>query len=101
MYGNHQLVLSSTTIANPIGLYTVPSEGIVYKVLVYNGAGCVDSAAVKVKVFATLSMVFIAPMHLHPMQTDAMTYYDLLLPVFIILISLLYTTAGDRWYFQQ
>ncbi len=51
--------LSSTTIANPIGLYTVPSEGIVYKVLVYNGAGCVDSAAVKVKVFATLPMVFV------------------------------------------
>ncbi|MFT3826323.1 MAG: gliding motility-associated C-terminal domain-containing protein [Chitinophagaceae bacterium] len=51
--------LSRTNIANPVGLYTAPSEGIVYKVLVYNEAGCVDSASVRVKVFNTLPMVFV------------------------------------------
>jgi gliding motility-associated-like protein len=51
--------LSATNVANPIGLYTAPSEGIRYKVLVYNEAGCADSSYVTVKVFATGPTVFV------------------------------------------
>jgi gliding motility-associated-like protein len=51
--------LSSTNIANPIALYTLPSEGIHYKVLAYNEAGCVDSASLTIKVFKTLPSVFV------------------------------------------
>ena len=51
--------LSATNIANPIALYTAPSEGIFYTVLVYNEAGCVDSASLTVKVFKTMPEVFV------------------------------------------
>ena len=51
--------LSATNIANPLALYSASSEGIYYKVLVYNEAGCVDSASLTVKVFKTMPSVFV------------------------------------------
>ncbi|TKK65962.1 T9SS type B sorting domain-containing protein [Ilyomonas limi] len=51
--------LSDAGIANPLALYSSPSEGIRYKVYVYNEAGCVDSASLTVKVFGTLPTVFV------------------------------------------
>lgn len=51
--------LSATDIANPVAVYAAPSEGIRYTVLVYNEAGCVDSASLTVKVFNTLPTVFV------------------------------------------
>lgn len=51
--------LSATNIANPTALYTTPSEGILYRVLAYNEAGCVDSASLTVKVFSTMPEVFV------------------------------------------
>jgi gliding motility-associated-like protein len=51
--------LSATNIANPTALYTAPSEGILYTVLAYNEAGCVDSASLTVKVFSTMPEVFV------------------------------------------
>lgn len=51
--------LSNDGIANPVALYSYPSAGISYKVLVYNEAGCVDSAFIKVKVFQTPPSVFV------------------------------------------
>lgn len=53
------LGLSATNIANPVAVYTAPSEGIRYKVLVYNEAGCADSSYLTVKVFATGPTVFV------------------------------------------
>ncbi|OQP45669.1 gliding motility-associated C-terminal domain-containing protein [Niastella populi] len=51
--------LSNTAIANPVAVYSTPSTGIPYKVMVYNEAGCVDSAYIKVKVFQTMPSVFV------------------------------------------
>lgn len=51
--------LSATDIANPVAGYSLPSEGIRYKVIVYNEAGCADSAYFNVKVFATKPLIFV------------------------------------------
>ena len=51
--------LSSTTIADPVALHYEPTDGIKYKAIVYNEAGCKDSAYVTVKVFKTLPSVFV------------------------------------------
>jgi gliding motility-associated-like protein len=51
--------LSATDIADPVALFPYPSEGIRYQVLVYNEAGCVDSAHISVKVFGTEPSVFV------------------------------------------
>jgi gliding motility-associated-like protein len=51
--------LSSSTISNPVAVFYEPSEGIRYKLNVYNAAGCVDSAYITIKVFATLPTVFV------------------------------------------
>ena len=53
------IALSADNVNNPIALYTSPSEGIQYKVLVFNEAGCADSAYINVKVFATKPMIFV------------------------------------------
>jgi gliding motility-associated-like protein len=51
--------LSNATIANPVAVYNAPSTGIAYKVYVYNEAGCVDSASLRVKIFQTPPSVFV------------------------------------------
>ena len=53
------LALSSANIANPIAVFTEASDGMQYKVEVYNVAGCYDSAFIKIKVYATRPTVFI------------------------------------------
>jgi len=51
--------LSANDIANPVGLYNYPSSGILYKLYVYNEAGCLDSAFTTVKVFDTKPSIFV------------------------------------------
>jgi gliding motility-associated-like protein len=51
--------LSSTIIAAPIAVFNAESDGIRYKVLVFDDAHCADSAFVFVKIFRTLPIVFI------------------------------------------
>lgn len=51
--------LSDVTIDKPVITYHESTTGIQYKVLVYNEAGCADSAFVKVKVFETMPSVFV------------------------------------------
>jgi len=51
--------LSNAGISNPVALYTMPDEGIHYTVFVYNEAGCVDTASLTVKVYATSPTVFV------------------------------------------
>jgi gliding motility-associated-like protein len=51
--------LSSTDVANPVGVYEAPVDAIRYRVLVYDEAGCVDSAGITVRVFKTGPEVFV------------------------------------------
>lgn len=51
--------LSATNIPNPIASYLSSSNGIDYKLVVLNEAGCMDSATLRVKVFQTLPAVFV------------------------------------------
>ncbi|MEP6594856.1 MAG: PKD domain-containing protein, partial [Ginsengibacter sp.] len=45
--------LSSVNIGNPVARYNEASEGLRYNVVVYNEAGCTDTASINIKVFAT------------------------------------------------
>ena len=51
--------LSATDVSDPLATYSAPNEGIKYKVVIFNEAGCADSAYVNVKVFGTDAMVFV------------------------------------------
>lgn len=51
--------LSDPNIANPVAVYNSPSPGIPYTCYVFNEAGCVDSASLRVKIFQTPPTVFI------------------------------------------
>ena len=51
--------LSSTTIANPIGVYGPETDSVKYKLVVTDAAGCPDSAFVTVYVFKTNPYVFV------------------------------------------
>ncbi|HEU4608973.1 MAG TPA: PKD domain-containing protein, partial [Chitinophagaceae bacterium] len=51
--------LSSATISNPVAVFNEASEGLLYKVLVFNEAGCVDSDFLHIKVYQTDPTVFI------------------------------------------
>lgn len=51
--------LSASNIANPIATINYPSDGLRYKVLVYNEAECVDSAFLKLKIFKSQPTVFV------------------------------------------
>lgn len=51
--------LSATDIPNPIATFYTPSNAVVYKVLVYNEADCVDSAFLSIKVFKTRPSIFV------------------------------------------
>ena len=53
------IALSSANIANPMAIFNEPSDGIRYKVNVYNSVGCYDSAFIVIKIFATLPVVFV------------------------------------------
>jgi gliding motility-associated-like protein len=51
--------LSDPFVANPSIIFRESTAGVRYKVLVYNEAGCVDSAFVRVKVFETMPSIFV------------------------------------------
>ena len=51
--------LSSTDVPNPVGIYDEAIDAIRYQVLVYDEAGCVDSASILVRVFKTGPEVFV------------------------------------------
>ena len=87
------LGLSSVTIYNPVGLYTAASAGIQYKVLVYNEAGCVDSAYIKVKVYKTLPSVFVP----NAFTPNADGHNELLRPIAVGIRSLEYFRIYNRW----
>lgn len=51
--------LSATNIANPVAFFAEPYNLLRYMVLVYNEAGCRDSAFLTLKVYSTLPTVFV------------------------------------------
>ncbi|MBC7947919.1 MAG: gliding motility-associated C-terminal domain-containing protein [Chitinophagaceae bacterium] len=51
--------LNDPFIKNPIGIYAPEIDSVRYTVLVYNEAGCFDSAFIKVTVFKTVPYVFV------------------------------------------
>jgi gliding motility-associated-like protein len=85
--------LSNQVIANPVANYSTPSTGIVYKVLVYNEAGCVDSAFLKVKVFQTMPTVFV-PNAFTPNRDGR---NDLLRPIAVGMARIDYFQIFNRW----
>lgn len=85
--------LSNTTIANPVALYSTPATGISYKVMVYNEAGCADSAYIKVKVFQTMPSVFVP----NAFTPDHDGKNDLLRPVAVGMAHIDYFRIFNRW----
>ncbi len=51
--------ISNAAIPDPVILFTQPTEAIQYTVVGYNDAGCSDSLAFTIKVFATVPSVFV------------------------------------------
>jgi len=85
--------LSDAAIANPVALYTTPFESLGYKVMVYNEAGCKDSAYLNVTVFKILPTVFV-PGAFTP-NGDGRN--DLLRPVAAGMKQVEYFKVFNRW----
>src|SRR5688572_7706493 len=85
--------LSDATIANPVAIFTEPFDGIPYKVQVFNSAGCVDTAIVNIKVFATLPTVFV-PSAFTP-NNDGRN--DVLRPVAVGMQQIQFFQVYNRW----
>jgi len=85
--------LSSFDISNPVVRFNEPSEGLQYTVFVYNEAGCVDSAFIKIKVFATLPSVFV-PNAFTP-NNDGKN--DILRPIAAGMKNIEYFSVYNRW----
>ena len=85
--------LSNPGIANPTAIYSTPSAGVAYKVLVYNEANCVDSAYIKVKIFQTVPTVFV-PNAFTP-NSDGRN--DILRPIAVGIAHIDYFEIFNRW----
>lgn len=85
--------LSANNIANPVAVYNTASNGIQYKVLIYNEASCVDSAYLTVKVFNTGPTVFV-PTAFTP-NNDGKN--DILKPILAGIKRLEYFSVYNRW----
>lgn len=85
--------LSADNIADPVAMYTSPSDGIRYTVFAYNEAGCVDSASFTVKVYSTLPQIFI-PSAFTP-NNDGLN--DILKPIAAGMQRIDYFNIYNRW----
>ena len=85
--------LSAANIPNPVALYNTGSNGIQYKLLVYNEASCVDSAFLTVKVFNTGPSIFV-PTAFTP-NNDGKN--DILKPIVVGMKRLEYFSIYNRW----
>jgi hypothetical protein len=63
--------LSATDIRNPVALFQEGSEGIRYKLIIYNEDGCADSAYINIKIFSTKA-TFSFLQHLRQMVMQGM-----------------------------
>ena len=85
--------LSDVNIANPVAVFTEPSNGIPYRVLVYNSAGCADTALINIKVYATLPTVFV-PSAFTP-NSDGLN--DILRPMAVGMQEIQFFQVYNRW----
>ena len=85
--------LSSSTIPNPVALFSNPSTGIQFKVIAFNSTGCSDSAFIVIKVFKTLPTVFV-PSAFTP-NNDGLN--DVLRPIAVGIKSIEYFNVYNRW----
>ncbi len=85
--------LSAANIPNPVALYNTGSNGIQYKLLVYNEASCVDSAFLTIKVFNTGPSIFV-PTAFTP-NNDGKN--DILKPIVVGMKRLEYFSIYNRW----
>lgn len=87
------LGLSSTSISNPVATYEAPSDGIRYRLLIFNEEGCVDSAFITIKVFTTKPSVFV-PTAFTP---NGDSKNDLLRPIAVGIKSIEAFYVYNRW----
>ena len=85
--------LSSTTIANPIGVYDASIDSVRYKLIVTDIAGCADSAFIRVKVFKTNPYVFV-PTAFTP-NNDGRN--DVIRPIAVGVQKINYFSIYNRW----
>ena len=85
--------LSATTIANPVAVFYEAIDQIRYKVLVYNEAGCVDSAFVRLRIFDSSPTVFV-PSAFTP-NGDGKN--DVLRPIAAGMAQIEYFRIYNRW----
>ena len=85
--------LNNSSIKNPIGVYGAEIDTVRYTVLVFNAAGCVDSAFVTVKVFKTNPYVFV-PTGFTP-NGDGLN--DVVRPIAVGVERINYFSIYNRW----
>ncbi|MBL7738569.1 MAG: gliding motility-associated C-terminal domain-containing protein [Chitinophagaceae bacterium] len=85
--------LNDPSIGDPIGIYGANADSIRYTVLVFNQAGCYDSAFVKVTVFKTNPYVFV-PSAFTP-NGDGLN--DLIRPIAVGVKRINYFSIYNRW----
>lgn len=85
--------LSSTIIANPIGVYSSSVDTVKYKLIVTDVAGCADSAFITVRVFKTNPYIFV-PTAFTP-NNDGKN--DVIRPIAIGIEKINYFSIYNRW----
>ncbi|MDP4260888.1 MAG: PKD domain-containing protein [Bacteroidota bacterium] len=85
--------LNNPLIQNPVGIYGANIDSIRYNVLVFNAAGCYDSAHVTVKIFKTEPYVFV-PTAFTP-NGDGLN--DVIRPIAVGVKQIAYFSIYNRW----
>lgn len=85
--------LSDANSSNPVAIFPYSSNGLRYRVLVYNESGCVDSAFLTIKIFSTPPTVFV-PTGFTP-NNDGKN--DLLKPIAVGISKIEYFRVYNRW----
>lgn len=85
--------LSAVNIANPVAVFNEPSNGLRYQVQVYNIAGCFETAAINIMVYATLPTVFV-PTAFTP-NNDGKN--EILRPIAVGMKHIEYFSIFNRW----
>lgn len=85
--------LNSTTIANPIGVYSSVIDSIRYKLIVTDDAGCADSAFIVVRVFKTIPSIFV-PTGFTP-NNDGLN--DVVSPIAVGMEKINFFSIYNRW----
>lgn len=87
------IYLSDGDISNPVAIFSNPTTGIQYKVIVYNMHGCKDSAYITIRVFKTKPSIFV-PSAFTP-NNDGKN--DLLRPIAVGMKDIEYFNIYNRW----